>query len=199
MFLFIQYLFTRVSLFDQFTTCLSYIKHINFIEKQKNQNFVSTWFDGFCFLKEMEAFQKNINWIREQKCWKRIAYCGIFGTTHLPVHIFAIFIDVNQKEAFIYNSQKEKDAFNDLKKQLYEYKFIENNHSTQFKNRLCGFFALNFIEKMMKSTDLHACFAEFDVEKNRDDEIFEYQKKSVFLLNNNVKLLHIFLENWQFN
>ena len=106
---------------------------------------------------------------------------------------------MNYFQYFIVDSLKFNTPYNDLKKQLYEYKFIENNHSTQFKNRLCGFFALNFIEKMMKSTDLHACFAEFDVEKNRDDEIFEYQKKSVFLLNNNVKLLHIFLENWQSN
>ena len=190
-----------MSLFDQFTASLAYIKHINKIEKQLNSNYVSTWFDGFYFNKEIENFEQNIKWIREQKQWKRIAYLGVTGTTSTPEHLFAIFIDVNAKEAFIYNSQilEDKNSFENLKKELNEYTFIVNKYSNQFKNQLCGFFALNFIEKMMASQDLHKCFDEFNVEKNRDAEIYIYQKKSVLPLQTDVKMLQIFLENWKSN
>ena len=184
-----------------FTVSLAYIKYINSVERLKDPNFVSTWFDGFYFNDEMALFKKNIKWLREQTAWKKIAYIGALGTSHIPIHFFAIYLDVTAKKAFIYNSQivKDKEIFTNLKNELCEYNFIENNYSNQIKNSLCGFFALNFLEKMIQSRDLLACFNELNIETNRDDEIREYQKKSVLPLETNVKLLHIFLENWKTN
>jgi hypothetical protein len=185
---------------DLFTSSLAYIKWINSIEEKNNPNFDSTWFGGFyCNDDDLDVFSPNIKWIREQKNWKRISYIGAIGTSLRPVHFIAIFIDVNAKEIFSYDSQhsEEFDPLNNLKNRLPEYKFINNKYCNQFKYSLCGFFALNFLEKMIRAQDLHKCFSHFNVEKNRDAEIFEYQKKSVITNNINVKLINIFLEQWK--
>ena len=186
-------------LFDHLTSSIAYIKWLNKTEQVRDPDYESVWLGGLYFDSEpIEAFESSINFIKSDSKWNKIAFYGLTGNPLQPSHFFAIFFVKSINSIFIYNScPSELGLIKEYKEKFNNYKIFINEYKNQFNNDLCGFFSLIFIEKMALAPDLFECFAKFNLNKNMDKEIEEYQKASVHPVRKKYKLIDFFLNDWK--
>lgn len=150
------------------------------------------WFGGYFFeMEPFELFEKNVDFIKKNTKWKRFAFFGIVGTTLQPEHYYGIFIENTINTIFIYNSCPYDSKNNKLEIDLVKrykilnhfssYSVIINKFQNQFRNELCGIFALKFLLAMTHSKEDPRVEFEnnFNQNVNLDSRIEKYQEHIV--------------------
>ncbi len=180
-------------LFDMNVALVNFFKHFNKLNKKK------IYYVGiYNEMEHAELFTENVNFINFCKQFSRFAILGIVGTILEPKHFYSILIDKQDNCIFFYNSCPKKNIA--LHKRFNTWfpnmKLFYNKHQNQYDTELCGFFAGQFLASVGYSENPMSDFENFDINKNFDSFIIEKQKEFVLPLEENKKLIKLFLDTW---